>query len=55
MRCILEKKKKKPRLGKVVSINVDIKSSCSKVSDGNEEYVISHWMKGELCYKLTKN
>ena len=48
-------RKKKPRLGKVVSRNVDIKSSCSKVSDGKEEYVISHWMKGELCYKLTKN
>ena len=33
---------------------MEVKSSCSKVSDGNEEYVISYWMKSELCYKMTK-
>lgn len=40
--------RKNLRLGKVVSRNVIKKSSCSEVSDGNEEYVISHWMKVAL-------
>ena len=42
-------------LEKIFSGNRDINGASGEVSDGNEEYVISHWMKGEPCYKVAKN
>ena len=46
---------KKPRLSwKNVSRYVDVKSPSGDTSYRNEEYVIGHWMKGDLN-KVAKN
>lgn len=35
--------------------NMDVKSYSGELSDGNEEYVIGNWGKGDSCYKEAKN
>lgn len=32
-----------------------IKGNSGEVSNGNEEYIIGNWRKGDPCYKVTKN
>lgn len=34
---------------------MDVKSYSGELSDGNEEYVIGNWGKGDSCYKEAKN
>lgn len=35
--------------------NSDSKTNSDEISDGNEEYVIGYWKKGDFCYKVVKN
>lgn len=29
--------------------NIGVKGASGEASDGNKDYVIGHWMKGDLC------